>query len=56
VRLTRYNHFNYEIWHRWYAWRPVYVPKYGLVWLEYVERKGWHNDMDNGWDYRLEGK
>jgi len=37
-------------WHKWYAWRPIFVEKYAikqLVWLEYVERKL------NGYKYRL---
>lgn len=55
MRLTRYDHFDYTIWHRWFAWFPIYVPKYGLVWLQYVERKRWDNLMDSGWSHRLEG-
>jgi len=32
-------------WHRWFAWRPVFVPAVGWVWLRTVERQytsQWH--------------
>ena len=34
-------------WHRWFAWRPQWVPDLGRVWLRTVERRfsvrTWHN-------------
>lgn len=27
-------------WHRWFAWRPVFIPGTGIVWLQHVERSG----------------
>src|SRR5437667_7210783 len=46
-------------WHRWFAWRPVFVSsRMGnrrLVWLQYVERR-WTEGMTSGlgprWIYR----
>lgn len=27
-------------WHRWFAWKPVYIANHDCRWLEFVERKG----------------
>ena len=27
-------------WHLWFAWRPVFIPEVGMVWLETIERSG----------------
>jgi hypothetical protein len=43
-------------WHRWYAWRPVFVG-YSLVWREYVERRGGLDSCYDPawvWQYRHE--
>lgn len=28
-----------QMWHKWFAWYPVYTAPHKCVWLEYVERK-----------------
>lgn len=28
-----------EKWHKWWAWYPVRIDHYTLVWLETIERK-----------------
>jgi len=47
--------FDNKKWHRWFAWYPI---KIGItndghhikLWLEYVERKGYHtSDWDGGY-------
>ncbi len=34
--------FNYQLWHRWFAWHPVTLENGNCAWLEMVERKRWH--------------
>lgn len=28
-----------HFWHRWFAWRPVFLANHGWVWLRSVERR-----------------
>jgi hypothetical protein len=46
-------------WHPWFAWRPVYTPNAGWVWLRMVERQRWAQHHDRAgwiswWMYRRE--
>src|SRR6516164_10914044 len=51
--------FCFLFWHRWFAWRPVFISRRGenrrLVWLQYVERR-WTEGITSGlgprWIYR----
>jgi hypothetical protein len=43
-------------WHRFFAWRPVYIADHDCRWLEWVERKGeycssWYESWWD-WEYR----
>ena len=50
---------NYELdsyWQPWFAWRPVYVHRLGLVWLETVARKLNNLGPDlSYWEYQSNG-
>lgn len=48
-------------WHDWFAWRPVFLPGYGLVWLQKIQRRIVRFDTDGEdaiarrADYRMRG-
>lgn len=46
--------FDYEEWHRWFAWYSVELEDGRCAWLEYVERKltGYSIDYVACWRYR----
>lgn len=36
-------------WHRWFAWHPVIVGQWHLVWLEHIERRYEYDQ----WNYQF---
>lgn len=42
----------FEVWQRWFAWRPVWVG-FTRVWWEHVERRKKMWGYDPIWEYRL---
>lgn len=37
-----------QLWHEWFAWRPVRLRYRYWVWLEWIERKGTRH-FNDGW-------
>lgn len=44
------------VWHKWFAWYPVFITSHDWRWLEFVERKGeWHDNglaVENCWRFK----
>ena len=41
-----------ENWHRWFAWKPIRVGSRDCRWLEWIERKGTSDHLED--DRRIE--
>ena len=42
----------WDLFRRWFAWRPVLVGEY-WVWLQTIERRDWHAEGNTYRDYRF---
>lgn len=51
--IWRREKLNKEEWHTWFAWKPVAISKWSMVWLETIERRLVIGQFDSWWKYRL---